>query len=190
MKILADIDIDFANRDDALKHLRYINASMHQNDDLIKHNVGIYFQEIPVDPYSGYASIPYKDAKKRGYFKVDFLNVNLYNGVTDNKALDAYVEKEPVWELLENEDVVNEMFHLKGHFKVVDKIKPKSIEDLAICIAMIRPAKAHLINKTIAEIHNEIWVKPTNDEYYFKKSHSYSYAMAIVVQMHLMVENC
>jgi len=35
---------------------------------------------------------------------------------------------------------------------------------------------------------NEIWVKPENDEYYFKKAHAVAYAHVIVVQMNLICE--
>jgi hypothetical protein len=34
----------------------------------------------------------------------------------------------------------------------------------------------------------EIWEKPENDEYFFKKSHAVAYATAIVVQMNLICE--
>ena len=34
----------------------------------------------------------------------------------------------------------------------------------------------------------EVWTKPENDEYYFKKAHAVSYAMAVVVHMNLLVE--
>ena len=34
----------------------------------------------------------------------------------------------------------------------------------------------------------DVWTKPTNDEYYFKKAHAVAYAMAIVVQMNLICE--
>ena len=64
--------------------------------------------------------------------------------------------------------------------------EPRSIEDLAICIALPRPGKAHLINKPRSEINREIWMK--TDNYYFKKSHAIAYASAIVVQLNLMIE--
>jgi len=34
----------------------------------------------------------------------------------------------------------------------------------------------------------EVWIKPENGEYYFKKSHSLAYAVAIVAQMNLICE--
>jgi hypothetical protein len=35
---------------------------------------------------------------------------------------------------------------------------------------------------------NEVWTKPTGDEYYFKKAHAVAYAHAIVVHMNLICE--
>jgi hypothetical protein len=35
----------------------------------------------------------------------------------------------------------------------------------------------------------EIWEKPTNGEYYFKKAHAVAYAHVIVVQMNLICES-
>ena len=34
----------------------------------------------------------------------------------------------------------------------------------------------------------DVWTKPTNGEYYFKKAHAVSYAMACVVHMNLLCE--
>jgi DNA polymerase III alpha subunit len=67
-------------------------------------------------------------------------------------------------------------------------MKPNSIEKLAAILAMIRPAKKHLVGKSWEEVMTEVWVKPTNDDYYFKKSHAIAYATAVVVQMNLICE--
>jgi hypothetical protein len=55
-------------------------------------------------------------------------------------------------------------------------------------LAMIRPAKRYLIGKSWNMIMKEVWIKPDSGDYYFKKSHSHSYALAIVVQMNLICE--
>jgi DNA polymerase III alpha subunit len=68
-------------------------------------------------------------------------------------------------------------------------MKPTSIEQLAAIIAMIRPAKRHLIGKSWNEVMSEVWTRPSNNEYYFKKSHATAYAAAIVVQMNLICES-
>ena len=53
---------------------------------------------------------------------------------------------------------------------------------------MIRPAKRYLVNKEWTQIMKEVWVKPTTDEYFFKKSHATAYAIMIVAQMNLLCE--
>ena len=65
---------------------------------------------------------------------------------------------------------------------------PNNIEQLAAVLAIIRPAKRHLIGKDWTTVMSEVWTKPDTDDYYFKKSHATAYAVAIVVQMNLICE--
>lgn len=185
---LPDIDIDFADRDAALKTLSHIPASRYDenNKKLVKHNVGVYFQDIPKETISGLSAIPYKEAENRGYFKIDFLNLDLYKGIRDNDHLEELVNREPRWELLENEEFVSYLNQIHSHYNVVSRYKPKSVEELAMVIALIRPGKKHLIGKTFKEIEVEIWRK--TDQFDFKRSHSIAYAISIVVQMNLLLE--
>jgi hypothetical protein len=67
-------------------------------------------------------------------------------------------------------------------------MKPRSIEQLGAILAMIRPAKRYLIGKDWTTVMTEVWTKPENDEYYFKKAHAIAYAQAVVVQMNLICE--
>ena len=194
-KFVPDVDIDFANRNEALQGLLHIPASQFEREDLRKHVVGVYFQSIPVDPLTGFASIPYEEAEARGYFKLDFLNLHVYKGVKDEDHLNQLIAREPMWELLDEPAFVETLFQLGG---VIDGIptsdllsayKPRSIMDLAIFLALIRPRKKHLIGLEWDEIKEEIW-KPGDDSLYgFKKAHAVSYAHVVVVQMNLFVEN-
>jgi hypothetical protein len=134
------------------------------------------------------ANIDYKAAEERGYFKIDFLNVNVYNGVRDESHLKQLMEVEPLWDLLEQDDFTNLLFHLNGHGSILRTMKPKNLEQLAAVLAMIRPAKRHLIGKGWNEVFEEVWIKPEGGEYYFKKAHAVGYAMAIIVQMNLICE--
>lgn len=183
-----DIDIDFLDRKDALNKLKFITASRYTDNGLVPHNTGIYVQSIPHNPINNLSTIEYKQAEDRGYFKIDFLNVHVYNGVKDNNHLISLMETEPLWELLKNDEFVNLLFHLNGHGDILRQTLPTSVEQLAAVLAMIRPAKRYLIGKNWTTIMNEVWTKPDNNEYYFKKSHAHSYAMAIIVQMNLLVE--
>jgi DNA polymerase III alpha subunit len=180
-----DIDVDFADRSKPLKILRHRVASLANGN---KHNTGVYFTEIPHNPVTGQATVDYKTAEQRGYFKIDFLNVNIYKDVRDNDHLDELTKREPIWELLEYDEFTDNLFHLSGHGDVLRKLKPKNLEQLAAALAIIRPAKKHLVDKDWETINKNIWTKPDNNEYYFKKSHAYSYAMAVVVHMNLLCE--
>ena len=95
--------------------------------------------------------------------------------------------KEPDWRILNERCYVDELFHLNGHFSIVSKLQPTSIEQLAAVLAIIRPAKRQLVNKSWDDIMKEVWVKPTDGSYFFKKSHAVAYAQAIVVQMNLIL---
>lgn len=183
-----DVDIDFQSRDQALAVIKHIKASRYDNEKLIAHNTGIYLHSIPYDPVSNLANIDYKTAESRGYFKIDFLNANVYNGIKDEAHLLKLMNTEPLWDLLEQEDFSNLLFHLNGHASILKIMKPKSIDQLAAVLAMIRPAKKHLIGKGWNEVFEQVWVKPSTGEYYFKHSHGIAYAVAITVQLNLICE--
>jgi hypothetical protein len=185
---MPDIDIDFIDRDQALKLFEHIPASRVDNGKLVKHNTGVYLHEVPVDAVSGLCQIPYEQAENEKYFKIDFLNVGIYKGVRDEKHLVHLMNQEPLWDLLLQDDFVNLLFHLNGHGDIIRKTLPTSVEQLSAVLAMIRPAKRYLIGKDWTTIMTEVWTKPETGDYYFKKSHATAYAVAIVVQMNLICE--
>lgn len=188
MVLMPDIDIDFLDRTVPLTELKHVTASINDNGTFKKHNTGVYCTSVPYNPLTGLSTIDYKQAEERGYFKIDFLNVSIYKGVRNDEHLAQLMETEPLWDLLEQDDFTNLLFHVNGHGHVLRNMKPKDIEQLAACLAIIRPAKKHLLGKSWTEVLQHVWTKPTTDEYYFKKAHAVAYAMAIVVQMNLICE--
>jgi hypothetical protein len=185
---MPDIDIDFVDREQALGLFKHIRASREEDDHLVKHNTGVYLHEVPINAVTGLCAVPYETAEDRKYFKIDFLNVSIYKGVQDEAHLNQLMETEPLWDLLEQDDFSNLLFHVNGHGHVLRTMKPKNIEQLAACLAIIRPAKKHLLGKLWTEVFQEVWTKPTTDEYYFKKAHAIAYAHVVVVQMNLICE--
>ena len=181
---MPDIDIDFADRKLALDKFKHVVASIGDK----KHNTGIYVQNIPVDPITNISTIEYKQAEDRGYMKLDFLNVGVYEGVKDKQHLNELMNTEPLWDLLLDDNFTNQLFHVNGHGSILREMKPSSIEQLAAVLAMIRPAKRHLIGKDWSTVLSNVWVKPESDEYYFKKAHAIAYAHVVVVQMNLICE--
>lgn len=183
-----DIDIDFADRNKILDIIKHVPATISEKGVNRKHNTGVYSSSIPVNPLTGCSSIEYKEAEKRGYFKIDFLNVSIYQGVKNEEHLIKLLNQEPLWDLLLEDEFTNNLFHVNGHGSILRTMKPKSIEELAAVLAIIRPAKRYLIGKDWSFVKNEVWLKPEGDEYFFKKAHAIAYACAIVVQMNLICE--
>jgi len=183
---MPDIDIDFADRTVVLDKIQHRVARLNTGK---KHNTGVYATEIPHNPIDNLSTIDYKTAEDRGYFKLDFLNVSIYKDIKDETHLMSLMRKEPLWELLEHQDFVDQVFHVSGHSDLLKQLKPTSVEQLAATLAIIRPAKRHLADKDWQTIMKEVWIKPTNGEYYFKKAHAVSYAIACVVHMNLICED-
>ena len=182
---MPDIDIDFADREQILSMIDHRVAKLDTNK---KHNTGIYVTEIPHNPVDNLSTINYKDAEDRGYFKLDFLNVSIYKDIKDETHLQTLMERKPIWELLEHKDFVDQVFHLAGHEELLRQLKPTSVEQLAATLAIIRPAKRYLANKPWSTIMKEVWIKPKDGEYYFKKAHAVAYAVGVVVHMNLLCE--
>lgn len=188
-KIDFDVDIDMTNRDDFLRLVNHTPASIKNNDGTYsKHNTGVYFQTIPTFPLEGFSSIEYETAEEDGWFKVDVLNNGIYKDVRDEAHIIELMNIEPLWDLLEHEEFVSQLFHISNYSNILARYKPTSIEQLAMILAIIRPGKKHLIGKSWDEITKQVWVKPTDGSYYFKHSHAIAYAVAIVVQMNLICE--
>jgi DNA polymerase III alpha subunit len=185
---MPDIDIDFKDREQALALFKHVRASRLDEGKLTKHNTGVYMHEAPLNPIENVCAIPYEEAEEQGLFKIDFLNVSLYNKIKNEQHLQQLTEREPLWDLLGHQEFSDQLFHVAGHSTVLKTTKPKSIEQLAAVLAMIRPAKRHLIGRTWPDIMTEIWTKPSDGSYYFKKSHATAYAVAVVVHMNLLVE--
>lgn len=182
---MPDIDIDFADRTRALAVLKHVDARI---DEDKKHNTGIYVQSIPYNPITNISTLDYKAAEERGYFKIDLLNVSVYENVNSRQHLLKLMNTEPIWDLLLEDEFTNKLFHVNGHGSILREMKPQTIEQLAAVLAMIRPAKRSLIGKDWNTVMNEVWVRPDGDEYYFKKAHAIAYAHVVVVQMNLICE--
>lgn len=187
MKIDFDVDIDMENRDNLLSVLKHVTGSIKRPGGMEKHNTGVYIQPIPHNPLTGLSNIDHKEAEEIGYFKLDVLNNSVYKGISTEGELDDLCAMEPMWNLFGHKEIVEQLFHINNHYDIVIKHMPTSIEQLAMILAMIRPGKRHLVGKSWEEIESQVWLKPDNDSYFFKKSHAFSYAMAIIVQLNKIV---
>jgi DNA polymerase III alpha subunit len=182
-----DIDIDTQTTFDPFQCFDAVPASMIKNGLITKHPVGVYFQNIPIDPITQLSSIPYQAAEELGYFKIDMLHLSVLDYFNNKGEIRMLTKKPPDWDLLLSPSVVSKLFQLSNHYDLVVTIKPKSIIELADCIALIRPGKRYLLDGYLKDkdvIRQELYKK--TDKYYFKRAHAISYATTIVLQLHLI----
>lgn len=188
MSKLPDIDIDFADNRAAMAAVGAIPAMVLRDDSPQPHPSGAYLQDIPINPITGLAAFEFREAEEKGFSKIDFLNQSIYREIRDEQHLIELMNREPEWSLLEEENFVNQLPHIKDHYAVLQAIEPKSVEDLAVVLALIRPGKKRLIGQPRHEIDRHIWAMTEEDGYVFRKAHAISYAMLIVVKMNLIVD--
>jgi hypothetical protein len=189
-KVTTDVDIDVFGRDGILRGIECVFGRIDRADDKFeKHNTGVYFQNIPRDPTTNISTVDHRIASDYGYFKIDFLNVNMYEGVRNEEHLLELMNKEPPWDFFQYTEVTSQLFHIKEHGHLLQKFKPQSIEDLAMILAMIRPAKAYLQSASWDKVRAEIWNKNLDrTDYHFRRCHSVAYSIAVVVNLNLLIE--
>jgi hypothetical protein len=188
MKIDADVDIDFADREQLLNLIKHVPAAMRKVSPMRKHSTGVHITEVPYDPVNDMAAIDYKEAEQRGYFKLDLLNVHVYSKVR-NEAHLIELMREPDWSMLADRKTVEKLIHLNSQFDIMQRMPEpvNSIPRLAMLLAVIRPAKRHLIGKSWAEVSKSVWTKDDSG-YSFKKSHAVAYSHLVVVHMNILKE--
>lgn len=189
MKFASDIDIDVGDREKVLQLIEHIPASMRNVNPPRKHPTGVYVTAVPYDSINDMSSLHYEEAESRGYFKLDLLNVHIYNQVRDDQHLQSLMG-EPDWTMLNHKHIVEQLIHLGNQYETIIKMPEpiNSIPRLAMFLAVIRPAKRHLIGKTFKEINETVWDKDSTG-YSFKRSHAVAYAHLVVVHMNLIKEN-
>lgn len=184
-----DIDIDCApsfKPETVFK--KWCRATVVQEDKLTAHPCGVYPQSIPKDPITGLAAIPYDAAEELGYLKVDFLHLNVYQHFKDRQEIEKLLKVEPVWEMLLLPSVQVKLFQLAKHGSLIDDLKPKSLEEIADLMALIRPGKKNFLGLYKKDKINARKMLYAKDEtgYSFKKSHSFAYAYVVWLQLHLI----
>lgn len=182
----ADIDIDLPDREKLMELIKHVPARQVNKDQSRKHNSGIYPTAVPTDPLLECCALDYREAEERGYFKIDLLNVNVYQLI---KSPDHYLEmlgRSPPWHRLLDQSFCQQIIHVGNHYDLITKLKPDSIPRMAMFLAIIRPAKRYLADRSWTDIAKEVWVPPEDDSYFFKKSHAVGYAHLVSLHINLI----
>lgn len=185
----ADIDIDVPNREQVLKLIDATLARQHHQGAVRKHNSGVYVTAIPYDPVNDCAAIDYEEAERRGYFKIDLLNMSVYQLVKSPEHYEQLLAQEPNWSRLWTDPVwAKQLVHVGNYTDLLATMKPDSITRMAAFIAIIRPGKAHLQNKPWSEVFESVWDGDASKGFTFKHSHSVSYSALVALHMNLLSE--
>lgn len=180
-----DIDIDVSASLQPKKLFnKAINASLVEKGKLRRHPCGFYFQSIPIDQVTGLSAIPYKSVEAEGFTKIDFLHLSILDRFTTKQEINYLLSLTVDWSLFEDEEVVKKLFHIGNHFHLVKRVKPKSVQELADILALIRPAKKHLVDDYVKDREaTRVELYKKSKSYSFKKSHAHSYAMDIILDL-------
>lgn len=183
----ADIDIDFADREQILKLIHHTPARQITQGQVRRHNSGVYVTSIPWDPVNECATIDYETAEQLGYFKIDFLNMTVYQLIKSPEHYQAMLDREPDWSRLWTDPAwAQQLVHVGNYTDLLATMKPDSIPRMAAFISIIRPGKAHLQNQPWNRVFESVWDGDDSQGYTFKKSHSLGYAQLVALHMNLI----
>lgn len=183
----ADIDLDLADRTILLNLIDAVPARQITQGQVRKHNSGVYVTDIPYDPVNECAAITYEEAEQRGYFKIDLLNMSVYQLIKSPEHYSEMLAKEPNWSRLWTDpEWARQLVHVGNYTDLLAAMKPDSIPRMAAFIAIIRPGKAHLQNKDWKTVFDTVWDGDDSKGFVFKHSHSISYAALVALHMNLI----
>ena len=183
----ADIDIDVPDRSAVLKLIQHTAARQLHQGQVRRHNSGIYVTDIPQDIPNGCAAIDYESAEQRGYFKIDLLNMSVYQLIRDPAHYQEMLDTTPPWEQLwTDREWAQQLVHVGNYTDLLKAMRPDSIPRMAAFISIIRPGKAHLQTRPWPEVFASVWDGDESQGYTFKKSHAVSYAALVALHMNLL----
>jgi hypothetical protein len=183
----ADIDIDLADRDQLLQLIHATPARQLHQGQVRRHNSGVYVTDIPRDPVNGCAAIDYETAEQLGYFKIDLLNMSVYQLIKSPEHYQQMLVKEPPWERLwADTEWASQLVHVGNYTELLKTMRPDSIPRMAAFISIIRPGKAHLQNQPWAEVFESVWDGDDSRGFVFKHAHAIGYAALVSLHMNLL----
>lgn len=183
----ADIDIDLADREQLLQLIHATPARQLHQGQVRRHNSGVYVTGIPYDPVNACSAIDYEQAEQLGYFKIDLLNMSVYQLINNPEHYQKMLDQEPDWSRLwTDSEWVKQLVHVGNYADLLKSMRPDSIPRMAAFISVIRPGKAHLQNKPWAEVFESVWDSDDAKGFVFKHAHAIGYAALVALHMNLL----
>ena len=183
----ADIDIDLADRDQLLALIQSTAARQVTQGKARRHNSGVYVTDIPQDSVNACAAIDYETAEQLGYFKIDLLNMSVYQLIKSPEHYEQLLAQEPPWSRLWTDpEWAKQLVHVGNYTELLKTMRPDSIPRMAAFISIIRPGKAHLQNRPWETVFASVWDGDDSRGFVFKKSHAVGYATLVALHMNLL----
>jgi uncharacterized protein YkuJ len=183
----ADIDIDLADRDQLLRLINATPARQSHQGQVRRHNSGVYVTDIPYDPVNECAAIDYETAEQLGYFKIDLLNMSVYQLIQSPEHYEEMIAKEPPWQRLWTDSAwAQQLVHVGNYADLLQSMKPDTLPRMAAFISIIRPGKAHLQNQPWADVFESVWDGDDSKGFVFKHAHAIGYAALVALHMNLL----
>ena len=151
------------------------NTSLHCGGIFITENPipeDIILKDISIDNTKAYQVILDKDeTEEYGFIKIDILSnrglsqiVDIYKDLTNDNIILPHFSELPlepdVFTSLTNNNIGLTYAESRGIYKIFQRLKPKSIDDISICLALIRPAAS--LNGQKSEYLRSLEIQPTN----------------------------
>jgi hypothetical protein len=186
----ADIDLDFADREQVLKLIKATSAHQVHQGQIRRHNSGVYVTDVPYDPVNQCAAIDYETAETRGYFKIDLLNMTVYQLIRDPEHYQTILDQTPEWTRLWTDVAwASQLAHVGNYAELLNTMRPDSIPRMAAFISIIRPGKAHLQNCPWDQVFESVWDGDSTRGFVFKKAHAVGYAALVALHMNLLSQD-
>lgn len=183
----ADIDIDLADRDQLLRLIQATPAMQLHQGQIRNHNSGVYVTDIPWNPVNACAAIDYETAEQLGYFKIDLLNMTVYQLIQSPEHYKQALDQDPPWSRLWTDaEWSKQLVHIGNYTELLKSMRPDSIPRMAAFISIIRPGKAHLQNQPWDQVFESVWDGDSSRGFVFKQSHAISYAALVALHMNLI----
>jgi hypothetical protein len=147
----------------------------------------VYVTDIPWDPINACAAIDYETAEQLGYFKIDMLNMTVYQLIKNQEHYEKMLNTDPPWSRLwTDSEWAKNLAHVGNYTELLKSMRPDSIPRMAAFISVIRPGKAHLQNQPWGRVFESVWDGDDSRGFAFKKSHAVSYAALVALHMNLI----
>lgn len=188
-----DIDIDIKPDTDPTRRGTRCSIWDTDNESVSPHPSGyILGTQPPTDPLTGLCSIDFREVEDFGFHKIDLINNNYLKHFTNKEEFIQYMNQEPDWGQLLNQETVQKLPHINNHFDLIQEVQPSSIEELADCLALIRPQKRHLLQDyrtNPKETRKYLYQKTNKDDGSFKKSHAINYSFLIIAVLNKITDS-